>query len=67
MSTFAARLKYHMLHSHVTVESLALETGYSETYIGRLRNGHQTNPTLSFVERAASVLGISPATLAGWE
>jgi len=65
--TFSARLKYHMLHSHVTVESLALETGYSETYIGRLRNGHQTNPTISFVECAAKVLGISPAALAGWE
>lgn len=56
-----------MLHSHTTVESLAVETGYSETYIGRLRNGHQTNPTLFFVECAAKVLGISPATLAGWE
>ena len=65
--TFASRLKEYMYQADITVESLALETGYSETYIGRLRNGHQTNPTIFFVESTAKVLGISPATLAGWE
>ena len=65
--TFAGRLKEYMSQSNMTLESLALETGYSETYIGRLRNGHQTNPTIFFVESTAKVLGISPATLAGWD
>lgn len=65
--TFAARLKYYMLHSHVTVESLAFESGYSEKYITQLRNGHKTNPTIECVACLAKVLNVSPSTLAGWE
>lgn len=67
MTTFAARLKYCMLHSHITVESLALESGYSEKYITQLRNGHKTNPTIECVVCLAEVLNVSPSTLAGWE
>jgi transcriptional regulator with XRE-family HTH domain len=64
--TFAARLKYVMLHTHTTVESLALESGYSETYIVNLRKGRKTNPSIECVECLATVLGVSPSYLAGW-
>lgn len=66
-ATFSARLRYHMIYSRITVESLALESGYSEKYITQLRNGHKTNPTIECVACLAHVLNVSPSTLAGWE
>jgi transcriptional regulator with XRE-family HTH domain len=61
-TTFAMRLRYHMFGW--TVESLAVESGYSEKYITQLRNGHKTNPTIECVKCLATVLGVPPALLA---
>lgn len=55
-----------MLAEQITVESLALESGFSEKYITELRNGHKDNPTLFAVRCLAHVLNVTPSYLAGW-
>lgn len=63
----AVRLRSRMDFLGITVESLALESGYSEGYISRLLNGVQSNPTIQCVECLATVLDIQPSVLVGWE
>lgn len=64
--TLAERLVGAMKNNKITVESLALESGYSQGYITRLRNGQQTNPSIHTVECLAQVIGVTPEFLAGW-
>lgn len=64
--SFALRLRGAMTAEQITVESLALESGFSVKYITDLRNGHKTNPTLFAVRCLAHVLHVSPSYLAGW-
>lgn len=64
---FATRLRSRMDFLGITVESLALESGYSQGYISRLLNGVQSNPTVLCVECLAKVLDIKPSVLLGWD
>lgn len=64
--SFARRLRGAMIAERITVESLALESGFSAKYITELRNGHKTNPTLFTVRCLAHVLNVTPSYLAGW-
>jgi transcriptional regulator with XRE-family HTH domain len=67
LTKFSGRLRAAMESSGITIQSLALESGYSTGYIDRLRNGQQENPTIMCVECLATVLHKNPAFLAGWE
>jgi len=65
-NTFGQRLRFALDLRKRSIESLALDSGYSRDYISRLINGRQNNPTLFFVDCVARALNVSGAFLAGW-
>ncbi len=66
MQTFGQRLRHVLNVRRRSIESLALDSGYSERYIERLIRGDQSNPTLLFVDSVSRALNVSGAYLAGW-
>lgn len=66
MNTFGERLRQVLDARQRSIESVSYDSGYSVSYISRLINGKQSNPSLFFVECVSRALDVSPCFLAGW-
>lgn len=62
---FRERFTAAMSNSDMGMNNLAYLTGYSESYLRRLKNGHMNNPTISVVWAIAEPLGVKPTWLLG--
>lgn len=62
-TTFCANLRTAIAAKDCSQGWLAEQSGYSISYIQRVLQGVQTNPTLSFVECVAKALDTTPAAL----
>lgn len=61
-SDFGSNVRATRQSKGLTIEALADEVGLAYSYVGQLERGLR-NPTLSVVERVASVLQVSPLEL----
>ncbi len=61
------RLKPALDESGLKRSTIAERSGYSMDYIRAIANGHQMNPSVTFVWAVARVIGVSPSWLLGWE
>jgi len=61
--TFCANLRDAIATEGYSIRTLALESGYSASYIQRVLAGVQRNPTLAFIECVAKVLGTTPQSM----
>ena len=61
--TFCANLRTTMADKGFTQSQLALDAGYSISYLSRVLNGTQQNPTLEFLACVAGALGTTPQAL----
>lgn len=57
--TFAMTMKRLRARSGLTQRELAKKTKVSQSYIGQLETGEQTNPTLDVLRRLAKALKVT--------
>lgn len=60
---FHRNLRRLRKHNKLTLQYVADQSGYSQSYISEVERGNKTNPTLEFVDTMASVLNCSPMEL----
>lgn len=61
------RIKKYRLIKHMSLSELAEKAGVAKSYLSSIERNLQSNPSIQFLEKISSVLGVSTNTLLGDE